>query len=396
MLVGASSLKKEEVMDLRRHPLVVLALGAVLGSTLTAAAPTASGTPTGPVKPVIGTPVTVPAKALAGQRFSLSFKVTRSDTGTPLTRGRMICDPSVAGKMIRHVESFTGGTARLALVVPTSANQRLLKVKVTIKAGGQSATRVATFLVRSAAPPTLSIDDVSATEGNAGTTTLSFPVRLSTKATKTVSVSYATSDITAKQSVDYTRSSGTLIFAAGETAKTIAVSVVADTAVEQDEIFTISLFNATNAEIVRGKATGTITNDDSGKSVTAGDFKGATQEGNYVYFNVLVDRKIKGFRVNALPCRCRPGGGWLEGGEDLGDTLITIRPNGTFSVELTWTGSEHEGDVEWTSRYVKVVGSFPTASTAKGTIAARYEFNDGGVHYVCNSWTKNWTATLQG
>ena len=383
-------------MKLGRYPLIALALTGVLGGTLTAAAATAGGAPAGPVKPVIGKPATVPLRPFAGQRFAVSFKVTRSDTGTALVRGRMICDPSVAGRVIQHVESFKGGNARLSFVVPGSAAGKLLKVKVTIKTAGQSATRVATFGIRGTPVPSLSIDDASVSEGNAGTVTLSFPVRLSLASTRTVSVGYATTDGTAKQPTDYTPASGTLTFAPGETAKAVAVSVVGDRAVEQDETFTVMLTSPVNAPIARDLATGTITNDDTGQPATVGDYKGATQEGNYVYFTVLADRKIKGFRVNALPCRCRPGGGWLEGGEDLGDTLITIKANGTFSVQLNWTGSEREGDVEWTNRYIKVVGSFPSASTAKGTIAARYEFNDGGVHYVCNSWTKNWTATLQG
>ena len=383
-------------MRFGRYSFVALALTGVLGSTLTAGAPTAGGTPVGPVKPVIGKPTTVPARPLAGGRFVVSFKVTRSDTRTPLMRGRMICDPSVAGRILQHVESFKGGTARLSFVVPSSAAGKLLKVKVAIRAGGQSTTRVAVFHVGQAAVPSLSIDDVSASEGNAGTATFSFPVRLSSPSTQTVSVGYATADGSAKQPTDYTATSGTLTFAPGETAQSIAIGVVGDRAVEQDETFTVTLSNPVNAPIARGTATGTITNDDTGQPVTSGEYKGATQEGNYVYFTVLADRKIKSFRVNALPCRCRPGGGWLEGGEDLGDALLTIKPNGTFSAQFTWTGSQHDGDVEWTSRYVKVVGSFPTASTAKGTIAARYEFNDGGVHYVCNSWTKTWTATLQG
>ena len=380
-------------MSLGRHPLFALTLGVVVAGVLTAA-PIPGRALVDQVKPVIGKPTAAPALPRAGQRFAVSFKVTRSDTGAPLIRGRMVCDPSVAGQVLRHVESFKNGTARLSFVVPASATGKLLKVKVTIKTAGQSATSVATFRVRSAALPSLSIADASVSEGNAGTMALSFRVTLSVASATTVSVGYATADGSAKQPVDYTATSGTLTFAPGETAKPVAVSVVGDRAVEHDETFTVTLSNSVNAPIARGTATGTIENDDTGQPVTPGDYKGATQEGNYVYFTVLADRTIKGFRVNALPCRCRPGGGWLEGGEDLGNTLITIRPNGTFSVELSWTGSEHADDVEWTSRYVKVVGSFPTASTARGTIMARYEFNDGGVHYVCNSWTKNWTATL--
>lgn len=99
-------------------------------------------------KPVIGAPATTPAVAVAGKRFTVAFPVTRSDTGDPMTTGKMICDPSVSGKVVRHAESFKGGIAKLSFVVPKTAKGKLLKVKVTIKAGTKSATKVATFRVR--------------------------------------------------------------------------------------------------------------------------------------------------------------------------------------------------------------------------------------------------------
>jgi hypothetical protein len=37
-----------------------------------------------------------------GKRFT--FKVTRSDTGPPLTTGTMVCDPSVAGKAAAYAD----------------------------------------------------------------------------------------------------------------------------------------------------------------------------------------------------------------------------------------------------------------------------------------------------
>lgn len=382
-------------MSPRRHVLLASAVGVAVASTLVGSA-TSGSVFSGGMRPVIARPVTAPVLPLAGSNFVVAFKVSRSDTGGPLLRGKMVCDPSIAGRVIRHVESFRGGTARLSFVVPASAAGRLLKVKVTIAASGRASTRVASFRVRSSAAPSLSIADTSVGEGNTGSTMLSVPVRLSPRSAKIVSVSYGTTDGSAKEPADYKRASGRLTFAAGETVKTISIEIVGDTAVEQDELFMLRLFDAVNAEIADGSATITITNDDSGQPVTAGDWKGATQEGNYVYFTVLPSRQVSGFRVNALPCRCRPGGGWLEGGEDLGSTLIPIRANRTFAAEITWSGSQRDGEVEWTSRYVKVAGSFPSATTAKGTIVAKYEFNQGGIHYVCNSWSKTWTAELGG
>jgi len=56
-----------------------------------------------------------------------------------------------------------------------------------------------------------------------------------------------------------------LTFAAGETSKVISVPIIGDTVVENDETFTISLSNPTNATIASGQGTGTgtIINDDT-------------------------------------------------------------------------------------------------------------------------------------
>ena len=59
----------------------------------------------------------------------------------------MICDPSVAGKVLPHSELFKGGQARLSFAVPRSAKGKALKVKVTIKLGTQSTTKIASFRI---------------------------------------------------------------------------------------------------------------------------------------------------------------------------------------------------------------------------------------------------------
>jgi len=112
--------------------------------------PTPTPTPTpapAVVKPVFGTVTTAPAKPVAGKKFVFTLAVNRSDTGAPLTTGRMVCDPSVAGVVIKHAESFTAGKARLTLLVPKTAKGKLLKVKVKIVNGAQSATKIVAYKV---------------------------------------------------------------------------------------------------------------------------------------------------------------------------------------------------------------------------------------------------------
>lgn len=128
---------------------------------------------------------------------------------------------------------------------------------------------VAAFDTAEPATPSLSIADVSVQEGNAGTRLMTFTVTLSAAAAGPVTVAYSTADGTATSGSDYVAASGTLTFAAGETSKTIQVTVNGDTAVEGNEAFTVRLANAAGATIIDGSATGTLTNDDTAATLPA-------------------------------------------------------------------------------------------------------------------------------
>ena len=111
----------------------------------------------------------------------------------------------------------------------------------------------------------LSVMDASGAEDTAGN--LSFAVGLNEASQVEVAVDYATSDGTAEAGSDYTATSGTLTFAAGEMAKSIDVAVAQDDSPEEDETFTLTLSNAVNAALGDGSATGTILDDDAWLSI---------------------------------------------------------------------------------------------------------------------------------
>ncbi len=112
--------------------------------------------------------------------------------------------------------------------------------------------------------PTISIDDVSVPEGSSGTTAATFTVSLSAPSGQSVSVLYATADGSANSGSDYTAiETNTLMFAPGETEKTITIDVVGDRSYELDETFLISLSNPSNATLAGVQGQGTIINDDS-------------------------------------------------------------------------------------------------------------------------------------
>ena len=110
--------------------------------------------------------------------------------------------------------------------------------------------------------PGLSIGDVTLSEGNSGATNATFTVTLSAAASSTVSVNYATADGTAVAGSDYTATSGTLSFTAGQTSKTISVPVLGDTVIENDETFVVNLSGASGATLSRAQGIATIRNDD--------------------------------------------------------------------------------------------------------------------------------------
>src|SRR5262249_38550289 len=90
-----------------------------------------------------------------------------------------------------------------------------------------------------------------------------FAVSLDQPQTAPVTVDFATADGTATAPGDYVPNTGTVTFAPGETAKTVAVQVKGDTTVERDETLDVNLANATgNATIADGQGIGTIANDD--------------------------------------------------------------------------------------------------------------------------------------
>ncbi|MEO8434724.1 MAG: Calx-beta domain-containing protein [Pyrinomonadaceae bacterium] len=112
------------------------------------------------------------------------------------------------------------------------------------------------------AVPSLSINDISVTEGNSGTTNATFTVTLSAASGQIVTVQYASAAGTATAVSDYQSTSGALTFNPGDTSKPITVLVNGDTTFEPDETFFVNLSGAANASIADSQAVGTILNDD--------------------------------------------------------------------------------------------------------------------------------------
>ncbi|CAH0309571.1 Calx-beta domain-containing protein [Roseomonas sp. CECT 9278] len=120
-------------------------------------------------------------------------------------------------------------------------------------------------------PPALRINDITVTEGNAGTSDAVFTIRLSKAWSQAVTVGFATLDGTARAGSDYIASSGQLTFAAGETVKTIAIPVVGDRLAEGNERFSVVLRDPVGATIADGTGVANIADTDARPTIAVAD-----------------------------------------------------------------------------------------------------------------------------
>ncbi len=138
---------------------------------------------------------------------------------------------------------------------------------------GFAAATTLNFTAAAALSATLSIDDVSIAEGDAGTSVLTFTVARSNNTTA-FSVDYTTADGTATTGdSDYVLTANTLNFTAGGAlTQTISVTINGDTAIEPNEAFAVNLANIVNGTgtttFTDASGQGTITNDDAAPSVS--------------------------------------------------------------------------------------------------------------------------------
>ncbi|MBI5733083.1 fibronectin type III domain-containing protein [Candidatus Jorgensenbacteria bacterium] len=185
--------------------------------------------------------------------------------------------------------------------------------------------------------PNLSINDVSVSESNSGTTSAIFNITLSASSAQTVAVLYGSTDGTALASTDYMNTSGTLTFTPGETTKSVTVAVNGDTTYETDETFSVVLSSPSNATIARGTGQGTITNDDILPTV---QFGSAVQSGLELIVSVSVPVTLSTISPNPVSVNYAVTGGTATNGVDyaLSAGTAIINPgslNTSFSINIT-------------------------------------------------------------
>ena len=270
--------------------------------------------------------------------------------------------------------TFTAGETTRSISVATLEDtireeDETFSVTLTNPEGATLADDTATGTITDdddTALPALSIADAEpVTEG----ATAQFEVTLSAESQQVVTVAYATADGTAVEDSDYTHTSGTLTFAAGETTKTIPVPTIDDDEQESEEHFTVTLSSPEGATLDDSSGQGTITDDD-GDDTTPRLYivDASADEGDAVRFRVL----LTGDADRAVTVDFETDDGTALAGSDYEETSGTL----TFAVGTetqTISVPTHEDDIAeadetFTVRLSDADGATIEDDSARGTI----------------------------
>lgn len=226
-------------------------------------------------------------------------------------------------------------------------------------------------LVDDDSPPSLRINDVTVTEGNAGTANAIFNVTLSAASGQNVTVVYTTANDTATGgatcggAVDFVNSNNSQTFPAGLTTQPVAIAVCGDTTNESTERFLVNLTNPVNATILDSQGIGTIATDevvlptlsindrtvtepatyrDSVSAIFTLSLSHANPAGATVHFTTVNGTAIRSLiKICTAPGDFILKGGILEFGPAETTKTVTIpichdtvdEPNETFQVKLS-------------------------------------------------------------
>ena len=120
--------------------------------------------------------------------------------------------------------------------------------------------------------PTITATDLSLVEGDTGTRTGTVEVRLSEPTTAPVSVKVRSADVSATAPADYQAfATTTLVFAPGETVRTVTVTVNGDDLSEKVETFAVKVFDAIGGSVGDSAAKVTILEDDGPITISVAD-----------------------------------------------------------------------------------------------------------------------------
>ncbi|MFT3807052.1 MAG: Calx-beta domain-containing protein [Arenimonas sp.] len=225
------------------------------------------------------------------------------------------------------------------------------------------------------------MNDVSVTEGNSGTSTLSFTVSLSAPAAGAVTYDIATANGTATAGSDYVASSLTgQSIPAGQTSKTFVVTINGDTSDENDETFFANVSNVSGATATDAQGMGTIVdNDDAVATPNLSITDVSVTEGNSGTSTATFTVNLSAASASAVTYSIATANGTAAAGSDYvasslsSQSIPAGQTNKTFVVTINGDTAD-EDDETFFANVSSVVGATVTDAQGVGTIVD----NDGG------------------
>jgi hypothetical protein len=203
---------------------------------------------------------------------------------------------------------------------------------------------IGTIVNDDGALPLIFISDVTLREGDAGSGTLYFTVRLSRPVPGTVSVKFATADGTnnaATAGSDYTAATGSVSFAAGVVARPLTVMVHGDTLAEANEQFFVNLSSPSGATIADNQGVATILNDDAAALSVRGaaPVAEADASSDSIALHGAINADSFNVRVNGQSVA-------IEETKVSSNSVLLLLPLGSLkrgdAVQVSWSGAQSD------------------------------------------------------
>ncbi len=314
--------------------------------------------------------------------------------GADFIDARIISAPeSTRGALPSGTVNFAAGETTTTITINVNGDTTLednegFTVTLSNLAGADLGTASASGTILSDdAMLAIAATDASKPEGHHGNTPFTFTVTRAGNTSIAASTNYAVtgggtgavgteSQPTAVNGSDFggTLPSGTINFAAGDTTKTITLNVTGDTTAEFDEVFTVTLSNATGATLGTPSATGMILNDDTSLSIAATEASKSEGDSGDTEFTFTITRAGDGTGTASVDFAVTGSGSHAADGSDFGGGL----PSGTLTFAagetaktMTVTASGDtiiEPDENFTVTLSNSVGAGLATSAATGTI----------------------------
>ena len=244
---------------------------------------------------------------------------------------------------------------------------RTVLARVIVAVSTVTALTIGSGTAAHAAPPGITITDASITEGNAGTSIMTFNLIYGGAPTAGVTVNYATADVTATAGSDYVATSGTAsLSATGCKCGTVSVSIIGDTIAENTETFHLDLSNPVNKTLDDNQAIGTILDKDL--PTASIDDPSVSENAGTMTFTVTLDASAPYDSVLAYTTTA----GTATAGSDYTDvtnvlTIASGLTSGTIDVPIL-DDAVYEGDETLTLGLTPVSGVTVGDNQGTGTI----------------------------